>query len=75
VRGRGLARTSRRPYTGVCVIRAEPQGDIMLISVTASPDIESRPATRLCSHSTDIASTMRLVEDFLREVAARNLCD
>ena len=70
----GLAATSRRSYTGVCVIRAELQGDLMLISVTTNPDIEGRSATRLVDHATDIASTLGLVADFLREVA-NNVCD
>jgi hypothetical protein len=67
-----VVRSSRRSYTGVCVIGAEPQGDLVLISVTANPDIESRSATQLCRHSTDISSTLQLVADFLREIGAEN---
>jgi hypothetical protein len=68
-----MAGTSQLSYTGVCVIRAEPQEEIMLISVT-NPDIVSRPAARVCAYSTDVASAV-LVEDFSREVAAKNLRD
>ena len=67
---------TRRPrYTGVCVVRAEPQGDVLLISVTAKPDIEVRTPVRLSRHSTDITATLDLVAAFLREVAALNASD
>jgi hypothetical protein len=56
----------------VCVVRAEPQGDNLLISVSANTDIEHRTPTKLYGNTTDVARTLDLVAQFLTEVAVRN---
>lgn len=58
--------------TGVCVVRAEPQDDLLLVSVTANTDVEHRGPTRLYGHAMDEAATLDLVARFLREMADQN---
>lgn len=58
--------------TGVCVVRAEPQDDVLLVSVTANTDVEHRGLTRLYGHAVDEEATLELVARFLREMAEQN---
>ena len=61
--------------TGVCVVRAEPQGDALLITVTSNADVESFVPTRLSRYALSTERTLQLVADFLHEVAALNQLD
>jgi hypothetical protein len=61
--------------TGVCVVRAEPQGTGLLFSVTGNTDVERRTVTQVYGHAGDVQGTLELVWSFLQDVKDLNTLD
>ncbi len=61
---------SRPEPTGVCIVRVEPHGQGVRVTVTVNPDIAQRSTQR--PHSfTEVGDALAAVEDFLVEYARR----
>lgn len=60
---------ARRPApTGVCIVRVEPHGQGLRLTVTVNPDIAAQPTEK--PHSfTEVGDALAAVEEFLVEYA------
>lgn len=54
--------------TGVCIVRVEPHGQGLRLTVTVNPDIAQR-STEKPHHFTEVDDALAAVEDFLVEYA------
>lgn len=59
---------SRPAPTGVCIVRVEPHGDGLRLTVTIHPDIAQR-STAKPYNFTQIGDAMAAIENFLIEYA------
>lgn len=62
---------SRPAPTGVCIVRVEPHGQGLRLTVTVNPDIAAR-STEKPSSFTEVGAALAAVEDFLIEYARQH---
>jgi hypothetical protein len=70
----GGVRMREAPQTGLCIVRAEVQGDYVLITITSTSSVTRtlRPAFgEPARHFVDIEKATQAVAEFLREFTVR----
>lgn len=60
----------RPALTGICIVRVEPRGQGLRLTVTVNPDI-AQQSTEQPYNFTEVGDALAVVEDFLVEYARR----